>query len=171
MSSVTRFLRQPVVGTRTAAVPTLSGVTGVLYQFIPATGNYVGNYPPGWMSDITSTVNTALGGYPTGSAVMRDMGKTVKAVIGVAGSQPTDLITNSGFFRQYQILVPSVISSATSASNFGVIGDANTPTAYSDFYTVYVPIVVGGTIAGVSNGSGGVAPTLEGASLITDGML
>ncbi len=169
MSSCQSFLRQRVVGTRTASVPG-SISAGTFYQFNPATGNYVGNYPPGWMSDISSTVNTALANY-SGQKVMRDMGKTIKAVIGVSGTQPTDLSTNAGFFREYQILVPSVIAGPTSASNFGVIGDDNTPTVYSDYYTVYVPIVVGGTIAGVAAGSGGVAPVTTGVTLITDGQL
>lgn len=170
MSSVQSFLRQRVVGTRTAAVPTLDPSGGVLYQFIPAVGNYVGNYPPGYMSDITGVVSAKLA-LQAGLKVMRDMGKTVKAVIGVAGSQPADLATNAGFFREYQILVPSVVAGPTAASNFGVIGDASTPTSYADYYTVYVPIAVGGVLPGVAAGSGGVAPSVIGAGLITDGQL
>jgi hypothetical protein len=170
MSSVQSFLRQRVVGTRTAAVPAIDASGGVLYQFVPAVGNYVGNYPPGYMVDVSVTVGDALtaqGGLP----VMRDMGKTIKAVISAAGVQPADLATNAGFFREYQILVPTVVPGPTSSSNFGVIGGPTSPTAYTSYFTVYVPIEVGGTYPGVAAGSGGVAPRAAPPALLADGQL
>lgn len=163
MSSVQSFLKQRVVGTRTAAFNPLAE-PGTYYQFQPAVGNYVGNYTPGYMYDVTAVVVGELSGATL--PVMRDMGKTLKAVIGQdSQTQPVDLVTNAGFFREYQILVPSVVPSATSSTPFGVGGVAPT------YHTVYVPIVVGGTLPGVAVGATGQAPSAVGASIITDGML
>ena len=135
MSSVTRFLRQIPTGlsyyTATAQVQFL--------QFVPATGNYVGNYTPGAM--VTLALPVAFD--PT-TMVLRDMGKTIKAstAASIANAQAGTVNANTeGFYREYQVLTPVAGTDPT----FGVRGDQVTPTAYSQYYTVYLPTTVAGS--------------------------
>lgn len=146
MTSVQKFLRQRHAPNTFLPVPT--NATTSIYSFIAASGNYVGNYPPGYMVD---TPDAAL---PVGyaSMLLRDMGKTIKA--------PIDALTNApGFFREVQFVSPVSVASATASSNFGIVGNAAaTYTAGNSgddgYGTFYIPIVIDGTIA-----AGAVLPT------------
>jgi len=137
----------------------LSAGTGA-FEFAPAASNYVGNYPPGLVGPagpqlIAAFANaSAAATAASGVVILRDMGKTIFApiatsyanlVAGTAGS-------NYGYFRQVQLLIPGAISSTqgfiggTSGSNFGVQGAANVPDAYTDYFTFYVPVTIGGIL-------------------------
>jgi hypothetical protein len=59
------------------------------------------------------------------------MGKTVQAPV-------TSLTGTVGFFRQEQLLRPA---------GAGVLGAANTPDAYTDYFTFYIPVPVAGVSA------------------------
>jgi len=137
MSSVQRYTRQVPLSTTYYSLPSGSAV----YQMIPGSGNVVGNYPntTGYMSAYTYTVS--------GAVMARDMGKTIYA--------PVDSLTgNAGWFRQIQILKPSAVTNAqgfiggTAGQTFGVVGDANTPNSNMDYFTVYIPVPVGGILSG-----------------------
>jgi hypothetical protein len=136
MSSVTSFIRQIPTGLQyyTCASGT------VFYQFVPAAGNYVGNYPPGVMNTFTSnpTFNPA-------TQILRDMGKTIRADI---SGGATGL-----FFREFQILAP-----LANPATFGVSGDQNTPTANAPYFTVYLQT----TVAGVGLTSSFLVPVAGG---------
>lgn len=143
MSSIQSFLRQRNVANTIFQAPTTSGC---YYTFVAGSGNYVGNYPPGYMS--------AVSGVPEGKGTLvRDMGKTIKAPIG------TGVSATSGFFREIQFIDPQPAVSATGSTTFGVgigsqgagvlpaagnVGDAG-------YGTYYLAIVVDGTLA-TSNG-------------------
>jgi hypothetical protein len=132
MSSVTRFLRQIPTG---LSFYTLIGAGGeqtsnILYKLVPTEGNYVGNYPPGVMDDITAVV---LSGVGQQNYILRDMGKTIQA--DVSGSNPVE----TAFFRQMQLIVP-----ASASPTFGVIGAPNVPATGAPYYTVYLPVPVTG---------------------------
>jgi hypothetical protein len=176
MSSVSRFLRQ-----RQTGQTNLKYTTGEkLYALLPGAGNYVGNYPnspvsvtPGWVVDVTSSVNVPAG------AFFRDMGKTIFCgvsantnVAPVAGAQP-------GFFRAVQLITPGYgTGSATysPANAFGVglgmTAGGGSPqlipfsgnSGDMGYNTFYIPISVGGTLA--SNAASPFAPlTLTDAGL------
>ena len=110
----------------------LSAGTGV-YEFVASATNTVGNYAPGYMAAAGAEMIAALvvAGAST-NLVLRDMGKTVQAPV-------TSLTGNVGFFRQVQLLKP-----AASGTSFGGLGAANTPDAYTDFLTFYIPVAVAG---------------------------
>ena len=143
MTSVQKFLRQIHVPNSILQAPT----NNCYYVFVATAGNYVGNYPPGYM--------VAYSGVPPAAqaagAVLRDMGKTIKCPIS------TDGVTfgTSGFFREVQILNPSTVATATSSVTFGVgtnsAGAQTLPSAGNvgdrGYGTYYLPIVVDGTIA------------------------
>jgi hypothetical protein len=154
MSSVTRFLRQIPTG-----VGQLNGTfsgSSVL-DFIPTSGNYVGNYPPGYIvpgtvTGLSSAVADALNG--TGQAVVRDMGKTIFCPYAatVGGAQ-----TQSGFFRQYQLLMVTPITNSqgfiggVNGNNFGVVGPSSaTVPGTSTYVTFYLPTLVAGVGAPVN---------------------
>jgi hypothetical protein len=161
MSSVQRFLRQRVVGTTTLSVPTGNAADN-LYVLIAGDGNYVGNYPPGYMVNLTT-----LGlGVATGCAnlVLRDMGKTIKARVSSAAPAVSGTTFGTpGFFRAVQFITPVTVATNTSATTFGVgggdvsacglggTGAAQSITAGnpSDFGygTFYIPIVNEGIVA------------------------
>ena len=136
MSSVTRFLRQIPVSTTYYTCP--SGT--VFYEFVPASTNYVGNYPPGYVQTNSNIT------FNTSTAILRDMGKTIKAVVGASG-------TTMGFYRQVQILTPVV-----SPTTFGVMGSPNTPSGYAPYFTAYLPV----TVAGVGLTASGLVPIAGG---------
>jgi hypothetical protein len=172
MSSVTRFIRQIPVSTTyynaqglfTSTPSAGTVVTGTVFEFVPSASNYVGNYPSGF--------NNTTGGYvapasdalkvalqqnytatesASGAAlVLRDMGKTIFAPITAAVGTPADATSSWGYFRQVQLIRPSVMTAAqsfmggVSGSTFGVLGAANTPDAYTDYLTFYIPVSIGG---------------------------
>ncbi len=128
MSSVTRFLRQIPTGLSFYKLLDVGQATsGIFYKLVPADGNYVGNYPPGVMDDITSVVINAING---ANYVLRDMGKTFEASAGEPGV---------AFFRQMQLIVPE-----SESATFGVIGAPNVPATGAPYYTVYLPVPVTG---------------------------
>jgi hypothetical protein len=150
MSSVTRFLRQVPTGLQYAA--TSGDITTTALDFVPTSGNYVGNYPPGYVVPAAQTglsaalADAAISG---SDAFIRDMGKTIfcpyAATIGAT-------FTNYGYFRQYQALVPTPITATqgfiggNGGNTFGVVGPA-TPLAASGtstYVTFYLPVAVGG---------------------------
>ncbi len=157
MSSVTRFLRQRVVGTTTLT----AADTTTLYVFVAgaaangssaaalaAASNYVGNYPPGYMitGPTITTLKTNAGGALV-NPIIRDMGKTVKASF--ASGQDGATIYAPGFWRQVQVLDPSVVVGPTAQTNFGVTGSAaglrpSGNTGDDGYNTFYIPIEVGG---------------------------
>ena len=160
MSSVQRFLRQRVVGTTTYSLPALppqqTTLNTVFYVLQTDSDNYVGNYPPGNMINLTNlnaTSQTPLLPPITG-CVLRDMGKTVKARV----TDGTNIGSTAGFFRAVQIIQPLNIVPQT----FGVGGGAATSfmagtgsplslgpgnTGDKGYGTFYIPIVVDGVIA------------------------
>jgi hypothetical protein len=159
MSSVTRFIRQIPVSTTYydagSVVGASPGAIGNAYQFVPTTANYVGNYTPGVMVQASTTVaaggplagalavacqsaGTTIGTVQAAQAlVLRDMGKTIKAVYDASG--------NEGFFREVQLLNPraqgltsNTVIGGPTGSTFGVIG------ASPDYLTFYIPVTVAG---------------------------
>jgi len=171
MSSVHSFARQRVVGTRTVGVKYTNvfagnAVAGTFYQFIPLSGNYVGNYPPGYMVENTSEVQNNMGWMFPLNAVATDTGKTIKAVIGLnASTVPANLSTGAGYFREYQIIVPNIVGSSS-----GIVGGPPASgLVVPNYFTVYIPIVVNRVVA--SRGDGLVDPIFNVANLLSDGQL
>jgi hypothetical protein len=108
MTSVHKMLRQ-----RDQATSILDAVdpTGNYWYLVPTSGNYVGNYAPGYMMPVPPSQ------IPAGTLI-RDMGKTVRAPI-FFGYQSTP-----GFFRAVQLITPVGAVSATGNTTFGVYGNA-----------------------------------------------
>ena len=101
MSSVQRFLRQIPTGTN--FVGDASGLIAAAYDFIPTNGNYVGNYPPGFVTQASNTsLSAALKAAEksTGISVVRDMGKTIYAPVSSTKSIG-DLTGDAGYFREF----------------------------------------------------------------------
>jgi hypothetical protein len=154
MSSVQSFLRQRVVGTTTIASTT------DLYTFVAGSGNYVGNYPPGYLASSTVVFD--------GTVVLRDLGKTIKAGF---SSDAGVTVGAPGYWRAVQVISPVSVAFATSSTTFGVGVDGQgaaggvpqglpTPGGNAGdrgYGTFYIPIVVGGVIA---EGVTAVAPPL-----------
>jgi len=147
MTSVQKFLRQRPVTSTYLQAPT----NACYYVFVATSGNYVGNYPPGYMLQTTDV--------PAGKGdLIRDMGKTIKAVSVQSGGSIAANAT-PGFFREVQFISPVTVSSATASSTFGVgVGSQGAqvlPSAGnvgdSGYGTYYIPIIVDGTVA--SNGT------------------
>lgn len=138
MTSVQKFLRQLNVPNTLLQAPT----NDCYYNFVAGPGNYVGNYPPGYMQ--VASANPV----PAAGSLIRDMGKTIKAPIG------TDVNATLGFFREVQVIDPVTVASATSSSTFGVginaAGAQSQPSGNvgdSGYNTYYIPIIVGGIVA------------------------
>jgi hypothetical protein len=156
MSSVTRFLRQVPVS---AGFVNPDTITSAALDFVPASGNYVGNYPPGYVVPAVATgLSTALSNAKLGNAqlILRDMGKTIQCqYVATVGASLTSAPT--GFFREYQLLVVSPISASqlyiggTSGNTFGVAGPAPATTGGTSTYlTFYLPSVVAGVGSAVA---------------------
>jgi hypothetical protein len=144
MSSTQRFLKQ-IPANNSVFAAAQGGAASGLYEFVAASGNVVGNYPPGYVQAITnSSVVTAINAL--GNPVLRDMGKTIFAQIGTSG--------NYGRFRQVQVLGLGPITAATgfnggvNGTTFGVNGTVPGVDANVNYLTVYVPVPVGGVLAG-----------------------
>ena len=156
MSSVQRFLRQRQTGQTLVLGPDPSIATSFSYFVLNTAGtsNYVGNYPSGVMVDFTTQLVALMAAQNpamTGTPLLRDMGKTIKAsLVPTVSTIPTTL----GFFRAVQVLNPS---SGTSL-NSGVIGSpgGGLPSGNSGdngYATYYIPIVVGGVVASAADGT------------------
>lgn len=155
MSSVTRFIRQiPQATTYYNASVVIAAPQTYVYEFVPSSSNYVGNYPNpfpdatgGYMQIASVALQTAIleaANAATNALVLRDMGKTIFA--------PT---TNSAtaswaYFRQVQLLRPSQITQGPgfiggiNGNTFGVLGAAQNPDAYTNYLTFYIPVTVAG---------------------------
>jgi hypothetical protein len=142
MSSAQSVLRQRYQTTSYVEAPT----NNCYYNFVPLSGNYVGNYPPGYMQLASA--------YPANKGtLLRDMGKTIRAPIGITGILNTN--ATAGFFRAVQFISPVAAVSATGSTTFGVgIGSRGAgvlPTAGNigdtGYGTYYIPVVVDGTLA------------------------
>jgi hypothetical protein len=163
MSSVTRFIRQiPVSTTYYSAALVANTPATLVFELINDSGNYVGNYPPGYVLPASAALVLAIqqavmaaGGGAAGldAFVLRDMGKTIYASYGATNSsqdprlQPST--ANFGYFRQVQLLRPTAIVAnnfigGLGGSNFGVLGGQNIPDNYTDFMTFYIPVSVAG---------------------------
>ena len=148
MSSVTRFLRQIPTG---VGLVNPSSLTSVALDFVPTSGNYVANYPPGYVVPAAQTgLSTALTDAAASGTqlILRDMGKTIFCPYAatVGGAQ-----TNAGFFRQYQLLVVNPINinqgfiGGPNGNLFGVVGPSNaTVPGTSTYATFYLPSIVAG---------------------------
>jgi hypothetical protein len=180
MSSVTRFIRQiPVsttyydaAGVTTLALSSLANplLNTLAFTFVPGTGNYVGNYPPGFMLSGNPALNAAIASAAQRATanntalVLRDMGKTIQAPYAVAASladaaaltvPAITTATPVAFFRQVQLISPTALSVGQGAlggslgSTFGVLGGQDIPNQYSDYLTFYIPVSVAGVRANV----------------------
>lgn len=153
MSSVSRFIRQIPAQASLLNAATVAAAPGSLaYELVPDASNVIGNYPPGYVQlasaplilAINEAVNAAGG---ASNLILRDMGKTILAPFNSASG-------NKGFFRQVQLLRPAALSASqgfnggSAGSTFGVLGAANTPDAYTDYLTFFIPV----SIAGVNYG-------------------
>ena len=143
MSSVTRFLTRI---NPSASIFSAGNIASVAYEFIPASGNTVGNYPPGYVQAVPLSVSTLITAAVSAGAVLRDMGKTIYAGVGAAP-------TAYGRFRQVQVLLPpttpfnnNFIGGTTGSTN-GVIGGPSIGDAYTNYMVVYIPIFNNGMVA------------------------
>jgi hypothetical protein len=165
MSSVTRFLRQIPTG-----LNYVNADPDTALDFVPTSGNYVGNYPPGYMVVGTQTglslaLATALG-QNSGQLIIRDMGKTIfapYAVNGTVANGNSGNFASYGYFRQYQALMVNPISTTqgflggVNGNTFGVVGPAPaTVPGTSTYVTFYLPVSVQGV--GSSAGLPSAAP-------------
>lgn len=154
MSSVTRFLTQvnPSASIFSAGNALANPATAA-YEFVPASGNTVGNYPPGYVQLVPASVAALLASAAATGAVLRDMGKTIYAGV---GATPTAY----GRFRQVQVLVPAStpVSNALTPFNNNFLGGPNGSTngviggpaigdAYTNYMVVYIPIFSSGISA------------------------
>lgn len=139
MSSTQGYLRQRSIPNTLFKAPT----NGCYYIFVAGAGNYVGNYPPGYM--------VFAEGHPFDISginyIIRDMGKTIKAPILASG-----VLGTPGFFREFQFIDPVSVATPTSSTTFGVFGDAAQSfppgnVGNTGYATFYVPIVVDGIVA------------------------
>ena len=142
MSSVTRFLTQV---NPSASIFSAGNIATVAYEFIPASGNTVGNYPPGYVQVAPAPVLALLASAVSAGAVLRDMGKTIYAGV---GATPTAY----GRFRQVQVLVPQVgnnnfVGGSGNLATGGVIGGPAIGDAYTNYMVVYIPIFNNGMVA------------------------
>jgi len=143
MSSVTRFIRQ--INNNNAFVKATDLVAApatYVFELVPADGNVVGNYAPGYMQAGSASLRGAITAAAGSNPVLRDMGKTVRAPLGSASGA-------IGYFRQVQLLVPAgeagKFIGGPSGNAGGVVGSS--PDAYSPYMTFYVPVVVYGVNA------------------------
>jgi hypothetical protein len=174
MSSVTRFLRQVPTGQAlygNGNNNSLGAIADAACLFVPGSGNYVGNYPPGLVcpadAATQAAIRTAAAGLTQNLPIVRDMGKTIFAqtASSLANAQAGTGSGSYGYFRQVQVLIPQPISAVqgflggVGGSVFGVVGGS--PNAYAPYLTVYVPT----TVAGVSNLIAGAVDSLPAAPL------
>jgi hypothetical protein len=168
MSSVTRFIRQIPQSTTyyNASVVAASPAT-LAFEFVPSSSNYVGNYPAGFNNPTGgyvapcgagSALETAiLAAGSTAELVLRDMGKTIFAPVTAAVGTPATATSNWGYFRQVQLLKPSLITQGpgfmggVNGNTFGVLGAAQTPDPYTNYLTFYIPVSIGGVTGAVAN--------------------
>lgn len=156
MSSVTRFLRQIPTGLNYGFNNSGTVTANLALDFIPTAGNYVGNYPPGFLvagsqTGLQTAISQAILGN-TGGQLIRDMGKTIFAPFAASvGAGNAGTFTGYGFFRQYQVLMVNPITfppgflGGTGGNTFGVVGPSvATSPGTSTYCTFYLPVSVQG---------------------------
>jgi hypothetical protein len=167
MSSVTRFIRQiPVSTTYYNAAHVIANPTTMVFELVPDSSNYVGNYPPGYMATASTALQAVLSQASHANAAgdgltLRDMGKTVYAAVGstaAPGTDPRGPSATYGYFRQVQLIAPKPIGltsntliGGVNGSTFGVLGAQNSPDIYTDFLTFYIPVTVAGVLGTAVN--------------------
>ncbi len=118
-----------------------------VFEFVPTSGNYVANYPPGYMQLASAELRQAI--IDVGDkkdVVLRDMGKTIYAE--AFDQNATSL--NKGYFRQVQLIVPKAITltqgflGGVNGTTFGVDGGPLIPDDYTNYLTFYIPVAIGG---------------------------
>lgn len=139
MTSVHKMLRQRDQATSILPSIDLEIPQNGFWYLVPISGNYVGNYPPGYMMRVPSSQ------IPPGTLI-RDMGKTIKA------SARSSVGSTPGFFRAVQLITPDA---ATGKTTFGIYGNmprSLRPGNIGDmgYRTYYIPIVVNETIGSIS---------------------
>ena len=160
MSSVQSYLRQRVVGTTTLSVPDATtlyifvagnGAAGSLPLAVNAAGNYVGNYPPGYLvggPTITQLKAALQGGLI--NPVLRDLGKTIYAPL--ADATVATIFGTPGYWRAVQVLDPSLVTTGNSGITGQVPGFRPLATGGNNgdkgYNTYYIPIVVNGLAPG-----------------------
>jgi len=150
MSSVSRFIRQiPAHASLLNAATIAAAPASLVYELVPDAANVVGNYVGNGFVQLASAplilaIQQAVNAAGAASnLILRDMGKTIQAPVGSASG-------NKGFFRQVQLIAPAALSASqgfnggSAGSAFGVLGAANTPDAYTDYLTFYIPVSVAG---------------------------
>jgi hypothetical protein len=157
MSSVTRFIRQiPVATTYYEASTVVSNPSIYAFEFVPTSGNFVGNYPPGFVQNSASLDAEIFAAVSnnSGEVLLRDMGKTIYAENGLGGDK--------AYFRQVQLIAPKPINPSQgflggpNGSTFGVIGGPIPPQA-SNFLTFYIPVTVAGVGLPIAANTGAYA--------------
>jgi len=158
MSSVQSFLKQRLPGNTVFSASNLSESN--LYVLVAGSGNYVGNYPNGvgYMA-LANSVVPNLNVKGSANKYVRDMGKTVQAVLSVTalgGAPASGTLAPLCFFRQVQVLDNDLSASLTS----GVQGTAPGTSPAGNpgdmgYNTYYVLISVGGKVS--VNSAGNVA--------------
>jgi len=163
MSSVQSYLRQRVVGTTTFNAPGTmqlycliagNAAAGTTALAAVAAGNYVGNYPPGYLvaGPLVSALATQSG---LANPVLRDLGKTIYAPLANAVTATLPFGT-AGYWRAVQVLDPSFFVGGAADGNSGITGQAPgfRPLATGGnngdkgYNTYYIPIVVNGLAPG-----------------------
>jgi hypothetical protein len=168
MSSVSRYVRQiPVTTTYYSAQDVANTSNGYIFEFVPSSSNYVGNYPTGFNNPtggyvvpagqaLEDAVDEIVNKYGIDSLVLRDMGKTIFAPVPATLPGPATTTDAWTYFRQVQLITPNVISQGpgfmggTNGSTFGVLGAAQTPDPYTNYLTFYIPVSVAGVGIGGS---------------------
>jgi hypothetical protein len=142
MTSIHKMVRQRDQATSILPSIDLEIPQNGFWYLVSTSGNYVGNYPPGYMMRVPSSQ------IPPGT-LMRDMGKTIKASTSPGyGSTP-------GFFRAVQLITPDAAVSATGKTTFGIYGNVPRslrPGNIGDmgYRTYYIPIVVDGILGSIN---------------------
>jgi hypothetical protein len=185
MSSIGSSPRQIPVGL--SAYPQYQSeavaIAKAAYVFIPDSGNYVGNYPPGHMlplgspsipseTDSIVLLNDVAQGLPynlvnilngdKGTFILRDTGKTLFAELYKDFSTPTG---KKGYFREVQVLLPQPIVSTqgflggVNGNVFGVYGSVP---QYAPYATIYLPTNVDGVFNKEGTGNPLKDPTPQG---------
>jgi hypothetical protein len=170
MSSIGSAPRQIPIGL--SAYPqyqsTGTSIANAAYVFIPDSGNYVGNYPPGFVVPANSPdtqsiydslvrLDTVAAGLPSnlnnnlnsdqGTFILRDTGKTIYAPIYKNFSSDTG---KKAYFREVQVLIPQPIVSSqgflggVNGNVFGVYGSSP---QYALYATIYLPTNVAGVLS------------------------
>lgn len=165
MSSVQSFIRQIPVSTQYYnASAVVASPASFAYEFVPTSGNYVGNYPPGYVqhsASLNAAIAEAANAVGAATLTLRDMGKTIYC-------PSLEAPTSASFFRQVQLIRPGPITAPSgwiggSAGNtFGVLGAPGVPDYYTNYLTFYIPVTIAG-IAGLGATSSQAYAVMGGA--------